>query len=477
MCDLHLPFDKNALQYDVLEWAVCDIKKNKPVCVVYAGDVTCDGNLDVYNYFINKMRSIDIPFYYVPGNSDLRCADSRVEIRKNASQCKNSLNGILIFAVNDCDGTISDGQLSALEEAKDDSIVFMHHPIAALSEKSRENMLKWRESHKNTVLFYGHNHKSEINADSVSLQSMDPDKAIGENPCVTYYDTDTKELRKAYYFCPVPDDLNQHFGISCYRVAEDIELAVENNLKNIELRPNCLGIDKNMLSEYIEKWRRSGGENLSIHLPDIAYKNGEVIADAHLDEYIEMAKYLKADRFTQHVPVVSVRTVTEDKNALENICTYLAERINTIEHDIVIGVENMHMTSADTPDDNRRFGYIPEECVEFMELLGSKCRHKVGINFDIGHARNNMPYSQKYQISTWFSHLGKYIVGYHIHQVTLKDGVFENHMPITEVCGHLISYCSFFRCWSEERINKAPVVFEMRPDGAYSTTLKTFKRR
>ncbi len=27
MCDLHLPFDVNALQYDVMKWAMADISK------------------------------------------------------------------------------------------------------------------------------------------------------------------------------------------------------------------------------------------------------------------------------------------------------------------------------------------------------------------------------------------------------------------------------------------------------------------
>ena len=55
MCDLHLPFDKNALQYDVLDWAVADIQRKKPDCIAYAGDVTCDGNIDVYKQFVGVL--------------------------------------------------------------------------------------------------------------------------------------------------------------------------------------------------------------------------------------------------------------------------------------------------------------------------------------------------------------------------------------------------------------------------------------
>ena len=54
MCDLHLPFDKNALQYDVLDWAIADIKKKEADCVIYAGDVTCDGDINRYKEFIEN---------------------------------------------------------------------------------------------------------------------------------------------------------------------------------------------------------------------------------------------------------------------------------------------------------------------------------------------------------------------------------------------------------------------------------------
>lgn len=476
MCDLHLPFDKNALQYDILDWAITDIKKKEPDCVVYAGDVTCDGDIDIYCEFLDKMNGIGVPFVYIPGNSDLRNPEYAEKIKRMASPCKNDINATYVFALNDCDCTVSDEQLAALEEASESSIVFMHHPMCEHKDISREKLEMWRKSHRETMLFYGHLHLSFREGNDVSLQAMDPDKAIGENPCITYFDTETKELKKAYCFSTVPTDLYKYFGVSCFDEEREIEFAVKNNLECLELRPTCLKMDRERLLELIEKWRKTCGKNLSIHLPDIAYENGRVVADKQFDKYIELAVLTGADRFTQHVPVVAVKVTKEDKSALESICNFLADKFNAIEHDIVIGVENMHMTKKDTPDDNRRFGYIPEECILFTEKLAEKCRHKVGINFDIGHARNNAPYSRKYQISTWFSQVGKYIVGYHMHQVTVEDGRFENHMSITDIYGKLISYASFFRCWSEGKVNKAPVVFEMRPEGAYETTLNTFNK-
>ncbi len=474
MCDLHLSFDKNALQYDVLNWAIADIQKKQPHCIAYVGDVTSDGNEEVYDYFVKSMYDTGILFLYIPGNSDLRDAKSKDAIRKKASKCKSIINDISVFAINDCDTTISDEQFNELDTADDNSIAFMHHPPENHDEESYKKLLKWRETHKNTMLFYGHLHSSASDANSIGLQAMDPDKAIGENPCITYYDTDTKELSKSYYFSPVPTDMYNYFGISCYNPIKQIEFAIKNKLKCLELRPNCVDVDTDELKDAIKKWRDAGGENLSIHLPEICWENDKVLVNENFNKLIETVIRLRADRVTQHVPQVSVREINEAPEILERICRYLGDSFNEISYDIVVGVENMHMTSNDNADDGRRFGYIPEECMKFMYVLGNSCRHRVGINFDIGHARNNAPYSQKYPISTWFSMLGEYIVGYHIHQVNYKDGVFENHMPIKDIYGYLISYASLFKCWSTDRVNKAPIIFEMRPENAYDITLKTF---
>ena len=475
MCDLHLPFHQEALQYDVLKWAVEDVKKKQPDCIAFVGDVTCDGNEKVYEYFLKVMKDTEIPFLYIPGNSDLRCWETKDSIYHNASVCKNEINGVPVFAVNDSNRNISDEQFYELNSADENSIVFMHHPIVSHSEETTAKLLAWRENHHKTMLFYGHLHCSDTTENTISLQAMDPDKSIGESPCITYYDSETKQLRKAYYFAPVPTDIYENFGISCYRPIEQINFAIENGLKHIELRPNCVDVDEiEALKKLIKCWRDSGGESLSIHLSDIGWANGNVTAGEKYDKLVELVKLLKADRITQHVPFVSVKEVRKNPEILSAICDYLAEKLNSIEHNIVVGIENMHMTAKDKADETRRFGYIPEECLEFMKILATKCKHTVGINFDIGHARNNAPYSQKYQISTWLSMIGKYAVGYHIHQVNYEDGIFENHMPIKNIYGHLISFASFFKYWSSGRIKKAPVIFEMRPKNAYEETFKTF---
>lgn len=473
ICDLHLPEDENVLQYDVLEWAISDLKQNADL-IIFAGDVTCNGDIDVYNTFIKKMNGLSLPFLFIPGNSDLRNKESREEISKTASRFENEFAGIKIFALNDCDVKISDSQFEILEKADEKSIVFMHHPISIFQKNTREKFELWRKNHSETHLFYAHRHESKIIGNDISLQALDPDKTIGECPCVTYFDTTTKKICKSFYSAPIPKDFCEYFGISCYDPIKHVEFCIKNNLKNLELRPNSIEADQKELYDIIKSWRQKGGENLCIHLPDVCYNQGEVTQKS-IDRYIELANLLMVDRITQHVPKVSVNEAESDPTVLESICEFSAEKLNGISHPVVIGVENMHMTEKEKPDTNRRFGYTPEECLKFMDLLSKYTEHRVGINFDIGHARNNAPFSQKYQISTWFAKLGSHIVGYHIHQVTLTEGKFNNHMPITHIYGKLISFASLFKCWDKGFINKAPLIFEMRPKDAYETTLRTFE--
>ena len=57
-----------------------DIKNNSIDCIVFAGDVTCDGNIDIYRSFIKLMQGLNIPFLFIPGNSDLRNPEYKDDI-------------------------------------------------------------------------------------------------------------------------------------------------------------------------------------------------------------------------------------------------------------------------------------------------------------------------------------------------------------------------------------------------------------
>lgn len=479
MCDLHLPFDKNAMQYDALEWACCDILKSRADCVVVVGDYTANGELFPLDWFNEKMKSLNAPVVMIPGNSDMRTPENVEAFDKTASPVVNKIGDCTIIAINDSRGKFDDSVLDVIENADKNTIVITHHPYYQIFSEKGNGLVKWREKHPEVRMFYGHLHESKRVNNDISLQALDPDKAIGENPCITYYDTETDSLCKSYYYCPVPQDFYEYIGISCFNPIQDINYAIEKGIKYIELRPAAAKFckeERKALINAIEKWRSVGGKGLSLHAPGVSYVDGKVGDRDEWEKFIQLANDTKCDRITLHVPNVSLYTATKE-NALEPISDFVKEMLSFIHEGCVIGVENMHMKKSEQADLNRGFGYIPCECISYMKLLRGKCKQNIGINLDVGHSRNNSPFSQRYTLSSWYSQVGEYAVGYHIHQVTKGDNGFNNHMPITDVYGCLISYASFFRAWSKGQLKKAPVILEIRGlDGEYKPSVELFEK-
>ena len=471
--DLHLPREVRSPQYSAFRWALSDMRENKTDLAVFVGDATADGSWEAYSYFLREMEQSGLKYLYIPGNSDLRDPESEDRIKPLASPLVTEIDGVTFVAINDADGKISPEADEAIINSPKGSVLFMHHPPFA--HPNREERVKYFKEMTDKKLFFAHVHKYYIEGNTVSLQALDPDKAIGECPALTYYDTESGEISRTEYPCPVPKDIFPYFGITCYRPEEHIAFAAEHGLPCLELRPQAVDMDRARLSELISLWRSRGGRHLSVHLHEIDYRDGEAVLAKSTERLVKMALELGAERLTQHVPRVSVRTVREDGECLTKIARALAEAISPLG-DITVGVENMHMTAGEKPDDTRRFGYIPEECLEFMEELGKWHSGKVGINLDIGHARNNAPFSSTYQIGAWLAIVGDKAVGYHVHQVITTEAGFVNHTAITEPYGRLISYASFFRMWQDGEIAKAPMIFEMDGHDAYATTLAVFDK-
>lgn len=476
LCDLHLGYNKTAVQYEAFDYALADIRRKQPEFVICAGDITSDGNVFAAKRFAKKMESLGIPYMTLLGNSDYRTEKNIPILQTLLTPPVRSFESFTVFAVNDASGRIDDASYARIEKAGKGDIVVMHHPVNSLSESERARFKTWRNSHPETLVFFGHLHKSGVSGNDYSLPTLDPDKSVGKNPCITYFDTETRSLEKAYYFCPMPSDLPKYIGISCFDPIQDVDFAAQNGLRCIELRPNCLEVPKEELLSHISAWRKNGGVNLSLHAPEVGFSGGLTADTEKWDKFVETALYLGADRVTLHVPQASFEAIRKNGEAMEQILDFLSRRFAMLPNRCVVGVENMHMTARERPDFNRRFGYLPEECVFFMKRLQERCPRVIGLNLDIGHARNNPPFHEKYPLGTWYAETGRFAVGYHIHQVLRAENGLENHAPFTEVYGELISLASFFRCWSTGVLAKAPVIFEIRGHAAYVPSVRMIEK-
>ena len=470
--DIHLPYNTDAPQYKTFDFALNDAVKKGAELLVFAGDETADGNKKASKAFVRKVKKCRIPFLVIEGNSDLRSGES---LAFSPSDTITDCGDFRIFMLNDGSRSITEKELKVLENAKENDLVFMHHPISSLFEPWRSKMTDWRSKHPDVMLFYAHLHKWAIDEKTVSLPSLDPDKAIGECPSVLYFDTETKAFEKSYFFRPMPVGFFDRCGISCYRPLEDIEYSTTHKLSSMELRPNVVECDKSELITKITEWRNAGGRNLSIHFPDARWNGEELTGKEKLFEFAALANELHADRITIHVPRANADEILKN-NVSDIISRFYTKLFDMLPESCVAGIENLHMKEKDRIDGTRPFGCIPDDCVDFLKNVKKHTKHKVGINLDLGHARNNAPYSQKYTLGTWYAEVGKYCVGYHVHQVISDENGFENHMPITEHYGKLISLASFYDGLTSGLLNSAPVIFEIRPLGGAAQTVEFFEK-
>jgi sugar phosphate isomerase/epimerase/predicted phosphodiesterase len=462
MEDLHLPYHKEALQYEALAFYLSDMQKNGADLLIVPGDFTADGNKETAARFFSALASLPIPAIVMTGNADYRNPETAEYFRSVTASPRHTFADATILALRDGEGSIPAQDLALLDAIDAKTLVFLHHPIDSLKEPCRARLRAFREQNPEIPIFVGHAHIDKREERTFYLNAADPDKAIGEEPCIYYYDTETATLSKTHYPCKMPADFTSYVGISAFRPLADLAYAAKAHLYAVEFRPSVIGEDRDALLQGIREFRAQGGKILSFHFPDLASREGVLAEDAALLSFCELVRACGGNRVTMHAPSVPLRMLKEDPNLLSRIADLAAKAIEALPLGCEIGIENMHMTATDTAED-RRFGYTPEECRLFIEMLRARTAHSVGFHFDTGHARNNMPLSQIYTQSVWMAELGMEIAGYHIHQVLLENGKFVNHYPITEPYGALISYATFFRMWESGRMKKAPVVLEIRP--------------
>ena len=143
---------------------------------------------------------------------------------------------------------------------------------------------------------------------------------------------------------------------------------------------------------------------------------------------------------------------------------------------VTIGIENMHMTPGETPDD-RNYGYTPDECRAFIDALRALPGLDIGFHLDIGHARNNAPYSSLFPVGTWYEQLGAECNGMHIHQVVQDgQGKMHNHKPLLGFFDKLIALSSLILARRDGLLRSVPMFLEIR-DGRGPESLLALRDR
>ncbi len=318
-----------------------------------------------------------------------------------------------------------------------------------------------------------------------TVRGLDPDKAMGGPPAVALFEFKDHEWKTD----PIPfeegtvtdwssamrQEFIDHLGFSCMsKSLEGLHYASLNGVRCVELRaPSALSVPREELLNAVRHWRDSGGKYLSMHMPDLTYDSGSsaITGITTFRKAVSLALALGVEHMLLHVPRVSVGQMRPDSEIWGTLADTFLELIKEpIAKGTIIGVENLHMNPDEPADSSRGFGYLPEECLEWVKSLRKASGYgHIGIQLDIGHARNNLPFSKKCSVGQWYARVGKETVGYHLHQVVLINGMMKNHHPIMDVHGPLISLSSFFWGWKTGCLCHAPMFLEIRSDNLEDT--------
>ncbi len=259
------------------------------------------------------------------------------------------------------------------------------------------------------------------------------------------------------------EDFWDYIGISEFTPETDIDYAIKEKIKNIEIRKYEDPKKFATIIQKIDEWRLSGGKYLSVHLPNLKHTNGDIIGKEEWNQAIQLTCDLNADGVTIHVPRINIKDMIIDSLIWRNFLDIMVESIAKLPEKTKVGIENIHMPIGAPNTLDREFGCIPEECLLWIEALNRRFGFdRVGSTLDVGHATNNSVFNTRYTKGVWYEMLGSKTVAYHIHQVCSIEGKLRNHNPITDWFGPKISYVSFFQSWQKNRINHAPMFLEVK---------------
>ena len=481
--DMHMCGSKNAPQYAFLVRAVERIRRDGVTTVINVGDITAFGEYDAFCEYMELLREFD--HHYVLGNSDVRDRATEQKLLSHAVCPSFSVEGRAVIGIHTPYGEVEPQDREALESLADGSIVFFHHYIRSFKRESRE-FLESLLARKQLTVIHGHSHKAtdeQVGKSRViGIRALDPDKAIGAYPTITYMDITPSDISLHEVYLDVSPrvlgDVRAHMGLSCVDNHRDVAYAVAHRVGAIELRFNGnKPLPGDELVPLLDHWRSLTFGYLSIHMPALKWKNGALEGEERWQDALRLAVKLGANALTIHPPGVHIRDMKQGSAAWETLLGLYAEAVRAVGGDVSVGIENLHMKKGETTED-RDFGYTPTEVAAWIDSINDRLEtpHRVGHVLDVGHARNNGIYASIYPISRWYELMGRRTVAYHIHQAVSTAEGMKNHQPLVDWFGPMISYVSFFFAWDRGMLNSAPIFLEVKGSEPFAASVEAFDR-
>jgi hypothetical protein len=501
MADNHLPVMTGTTQEACLDWALTTLAARSPDLLVVAGDVTAAGALAAATAFRHKLDCCGLPYLITPGNSDLRNPSQRSAVlRALATAQVADYRHVRVVLLDTCEGQVAKETRLALEETGrsvgDRALVVVTHiPPEMLAPESRRWCESWIEQARPSLIVAAHSHRDRQyrwnGAPVQVVRGLDPDKAIGGPPAVAIFELSEGAWTRTDLSFPggTVDDWSPAereecgalLGLGCSRDAPGGLLrAAAEGVPCVELRARDAVADPAALGEALTTWRAAGGRYLSWHMPDVPWPEDESAPTsvATWPELLCLGLQSDVQALTVHVPRAPVKLMQPGSQAWRSLADAYCRLLEpAAARGVRITIENMHMAAGEAPDNSRRYGYLPAECLAWIEELRSRLgREAVGMLLDLGHARNNDPFAAEFTLGAWYALVGREAAGYHLHQVITQGGRMSNHQPVTDLHGPLISFSSFLWAWHTGQLNHAPVFVEVPGAEGQQASLHTLRR-
>ena len=486
LADLHLPDAADTVKETVLDWALTEAKAQKVDLIVGAGDLTGTGTEAAAMRIRLKLEKTKIPFLLTPGNAEMR--DPAWKKRSSAILATpRQYDHVVLLDSSTRMFAARDRELlkELTRQGGQNLLAVTHCPMATLDDGDRKLLEQAASAGTIGQLVAGHYHSDTREVKYSLVRGLDPDKAAGGAPALALFTLDDSgNWSRRDIACPAADprlwpenerrEWLNHLGISGMAAPLDsLALAVEAEVPAFEFRYDSIAkLDVSLLLTRLAAWRRRGGRYLSLQLPDLRWRDGILEGDVQIARASELAVELHCDSVAIHAPRVKLsvfRRAPEVRQLmLEKMCALLKP---VTDAGIVVGVENLHMSARDHKSGDRGFGYTPEECREWIEVMRAVAgTPRIGLQLDIGHVRNNAPYSSLYTLSQWYASMGREVVGFHLHQIRVEeDGSYTNHAALSGLFGKLISLSSLFMAWRAGQLNHAPMFLEIREGSSFES--------
>jgi len=490
LADLHLPDREDTFKEKLLDLTLASLRKEGVELILGAGDMTGFGTVPAAERLARKLRGTGIEFLLTPGNAEYRSGPETAA--RIAEILRTELRKGRFVVLDSALSKLSGEARETLRALPEHAVIVTHVPPSRWPES--DQALLAEAENRYDLLIAGHVHYDSANGKIRTVRGMDPDKAIGGPPAVVILE-DSPDGSFRFSKLEIPEfeasDITRwpaaerkvfldHLGISgMTEPLETLDFAARERIGALELRCGTLSTTPDdKLKNALGRWRDCGGRILSLHLPDLGWKEGALTGTDAVSQFIRSGAALGCSRLTLHVPNMSVNDFA-DQTIREAVLNCTVQRIaEANELGMSVGIENMHMRKFEKPDGFRRYGYTVGECRDWLNLLRERLPkpEMTGFHFDIGHARNNPPYSSMEPISTWLAGLGPEMNAMHLHQIEkAPEGGLTNHRPLRTLFGPMISLSSLFLAWKAGQVPHVPMFLEIR-SGLGPESYRTLRR-